>query len=526
MRFSDRSSDRSIRGMTYWYALNWALVLVFTFVTLVQGELQLAQVAGGLTVTNARRTLDLTGSDVREQVELHLENTGSTPVEHYYWLTPASGSQHVGLVHASVAGSGEPLLLVKQSERLVDPQDSLLYDLYALQLPSLLPTGGQLDLSILAVRTNATDPLPRAVGQFEKHYLVYQANVYLDSPYPVQKQSTKVLLPSSSVQSFSQSPSPTKKSGKTITYGPYSSVVGLARAPLRVHYYQETPILTLPSVHRQVRLSHWGGFLTVDDHAVVKHTGAELKGNYQETLRLSAETETGFIINNFHMEIPRLAYDVYFRDEVGNLSTTTLHHGEKAQRLIFQSRYPLCGGWIYNWNHGYHQPLSDVLRYDPETQRYNLQQTLPVLMKGVPEEQVELDVILPEGAYDVQVRTAMEIDHVDYSTYYSYMDSVGRVLVRFTHHHVVSEYGAYPIIVSYRMDSLSLFLKPVVLGLALLAAFLLASAMSRVNFKLPAPPSSTVPSKKPSTDESNEVSSPVKRNTAAGDLSKRRSKKK
>ncbi|KAJ1649500.1 dolichyl-diphosphooligosaccharide--protein glycosyltransferase subunit 1 [Dispira simplex] len=492
---------------------------------LVQGELLLAQLASGLTVTNARRTLDLTGSDVREQVELHLENTGSTPVEHYYWLTPTSAEHHVGLVYASVAGSGEPLFLAKQSEKLVHPQDSIVYDLYALQLPTPLPTGGQLALSVLAVRTNATDPLPRAVGQFEKHYLVYQANVYLDSPYPVQKQSTQVLLPSSSVQSFSQSPTPTEKSGKKITYGPYSSVAGLTRAPLRVHYYQETPMLTLPSVLRQVRLSHWGGFLTVDDHAVVKHAGAELKGHYQETLRLAAETDTGFIINNFQMEIPRSAYNIYFRDEVGNLSTTTIHHENKAQVLGFQSRYPLCGGWIYNWNHGYHQPLSDVLRYNPETQRYNVQQTLPVLMKGVSEEQVELDIILPEGAYDVQVRTAMEMDQVDYSTYYSYMDSVGRVLVRFIHHHVVPEYGAYPIIVSYRMDSFSLFLKPMVLALALLAAFLLVSAVSRVNFKLSAPTSSMDHSKRPSTSETNEFSSPVKPNVAAGDSKKRRPNK-
>src|SRR5438552_2009874 len=70
--------------------------------------------------------------------------------------------------------------------------------------------------------------------------------------------------------------------------------------------------------------------------------------------------------------LPPRAADVYYRDEIGNVSTTKFRNERDKSVLEFKPRYPLFGGWNYTWNHGYNVPLEDFLRYHSESGRYIL----------------------------------------------------------------------------------------------------------------------------------------------------------
>lgn len=102
--------------------------------------------------------------------------------------------------------------------------------------------------------------------------------------------------PSKKIISHSKAPeeyitvgaNPSKKSGGTLTLGPYTSVPatvavssgalvrekGFTQSPMSVHYPFEEPVKTVERLVRLVEVSHWGGNMNVEDHIRLVNTGA------------------------------------------------------------------------------------------------------------------------------------------------------------------------------------------------------------------------------------------------------------
>jgi oligosaccharyltransferase complex subunit alpha (ribophorin I) len=103
--------------------------------------------------------------------------------------------------------------------------------------------------------------------------------------------------PSKKILSYAKAPetflpvgtAPSKKSGGTLTLGPYASVPptvalssgtivregAFAQVPMHVHYPYEEPVRTVDKLTRLVEVSHWGGNVNVEDHVGLVNTGAK-----------------------------------------------------------------------------------------------------------------------------------------------------------------------------------------------------------------------------------------------------------
>lgn len=107
------------------------------------------------------------------------------------------------------------------------------------------------------------------------------------------------------------------------------------------------------------------------------------------------------------MELPGGIRDAYYYDLIGNVSTSHLRIAppspkgavvKKNSILELRPRYPLLGGWNYTFTLGFDSPLSNSASYDKETGTYIV--AVPVLTPifGAAFNNVEVTVILPEGA--------------------------------------------------------------------------------------------------------------------------------
>lgn len=76
---------------------------------------------------------------------------------------------------------------------------------------------------VATVFSHFLNPHPAIITQKEKQLVQYKGNAYIYSPYKVGSQTTKVLLSSSTIESFTRI-KPAAQSDSTITYGPYSDV--------------------------------------------------------------------------------------------------------------------------------------------------------------------------------------------------------------------------------------------------------------------------------------------------------------
>ena len=112
------------------------------------------------------------------------------------------------------------------------------------------------------------------------------------------------------------------------------------------------------------------------------------------------------ILASLTLHLPAGIRDVYYYDVVGNVSTSRLRIAPVSPRpgattysvLELRPRYPMVGGWNYNFTLGWDAPLRDSARWDAQRQRYII--GIPVLtaIPGAVFDDVEVSVILPEGA--------------------------------------------------------------------------------------------------------------------------------
>lgn len=100
------------------------------------------------------------------------------------------------------------------------------------------------DVTVEEVFSHTMRPYPSKVGQSEKQQVLFTGNHYVFSVYKSKTQTTTVSLSSSVIESYSKL-KPTSQSDSTITYGPYSNVETLKRDPMKIHFENNAPFLTV-----------------------------------------------------------------------------------------------------------------------------------------------------------------------------------------------------------------------------------------------------------------------------------------
>jgi oligosaccharyltransferase complex subunit alpha (ribophorin I) len=156
-------------------------------------------------------------------------------------------------------------------------------------------------------------------------------------------------------------------------------------------------------------------------------------------------------INQLTLQLPAMASDPYFRDDIGNVSTSHFRQERQRSVLELKPRFPLYGGWFYNWHHGYNLPLSTFLKR-MTSGRYVFQADF---VNGIPNAAVdsaEVKIVLPEGARDIQVHVPFEVDEVLLEKTYTYLDTSGRPTVLIRKANVVDEHSL-PFQVNYTHDN-------------------------------------------------------------------------
>ena len=164
------------------------------------------------------------------------------------------------------------------------------------------------------------------------------------------------------------------------------------------------------------------------------------------------------VVNQIRLDLPKSAADVYYRDEIGNVSTSHYRPGV----LEMQPRFPLVGGWRHHWYHGFNAPLSEFVSRDTSG-HFVLSAPLLTPFSSFSVEDLVVKVVLPEGATyiihfyinekasnvpetndqysNVKVHLPFEVDAIDLDRTYTFFDTVGRPTVLITKKNLVNEHA-------------------------------------------------------------------------------------
>uniref|UniRef100_A0A8C8IMP5 Dolichyl-diphosphooligosaccharide--protein glycosyltransferase subunit 1 n=2 Tax=Oncorhynchus TaxID=8016 RepID=A0A8C8IMP5_ONCTS len=364
--------------------------------------------------------------------------------------------------------------------------DSAVHNFILAVEPDLAPHLAYVGASVSDFRMNL--PFPTHITQAERQLVVFQGNHYLYSPYPTRSQTTRVRLASKTVESYTKLGNPSK-SDEAIEYGPFRDVAPFSEDAMKVHYENNTPFLTISSITRIIEVSHWGN-IAVEETIDMRHTGAFLKGPFSR-YDYQRQSDSGISsVKSFKTILPASAQDVYYRDEIGNISTSHLQILEESVEVEVRPRFPLFGGWKTHYIIGYNLPSYEYL--------YTLGDQYALKMRLVDHvyddqviDSLTVKLILPEGARNIHVETPYPIDRIPDQLHYTYLDTFGRPVLVASKNNLVEQH-IQDIVVHYTFNKILMLQEPLLVVGAFYILFFTVIIYVRLDFSITKDPAAEV----------------------------------
>ncbi|KQJ81403.1 dolichyl-diphosphooligosaccharide--protein glycosyltransferase subunit 1B [Brachypodium distachyon] len=437
----------------------------------------------GIRVVAAEKRIDLTGPIVKVFLTLKVQNAASASEASYVLLafTPTE-VQHLAIVKATRAEGKRKkktyVPLPVEPSHLADAPNGA--SLYAILLSTPLKPAETTTLELFYVLTHSLEPFPAEITQSESQLVYYRDSAVILSPYHVLEQATYIKMPSNRVESFTRV-DPTSRSGPEVKYGTYSNQLPNSYLPILVHFENNHPFAVVEELVRKVEISHWGN-VQITEQYKLRHGGARHKGVFSRLEYQSRQSISGASsFKNLLARLPPRVHSVYYRDEIGNISSSHLRSDSYKSELEFEPRYPLFGGWHCTFTIGYGMPLQDFLFQADDGRRYaNLTFGCPLLDTVV--DDLTIKVVLPEGSKSPEaVVPFLTEQHLE--TSYSYLDVVGRTTVVIKKKNVVGEHNV-PFQVYYEFNPMFMLAEPLMLISALLFLFVTCIAYLHMDLSI------------------------------------------
>jgi oligosaccharyltransferase complex subunit alpha (ribophorin I) len=324
--------------------------------------------------------------------------------------------------------------------------------------------------------SDVPEPFPKNIAQTDKSTFLASANAQLKSPYQSLVQETVIKVAGTIKRS--NSPHLAKTTQNSLSFS-FDQVPPNSEFLSVIHYEATSPCLIFNSYEKSVEISHWFSKLLFVEHFDIQNCGPKVE-NFNRILYM-ANPGKGSVVNELVARLPPAASDIYYKDTIGNVSTSRVFIDSKSTRLALRPRYPLFGGMRYSWFHGY-SALFDQFLKTLDSGRFQLFVPVAPSVASIPARQYKLKIMLPEQAFDIEINNSVDMNTQE-STSYSYFDTTGKPTITF------SSDAFYPdnvgvVAVTYSLPPFWKFRKPAVIASAVLCAMAALWLLTNLQFSL------------------------------------------
>jgi len=431
-------------------------------------------VSKDLMATNVERTVDVSSQLVKINTKLTLSNEGQSTLKFFHFVIEDAAFDKVSYIGATSGRTGEKSYLRTSPATLENAKG------WKIEFDKPLVNGQAVTVEVDVFLGSALEMYPAEIEQKEKQLVMYTGNHYAYLPYKCKTQTTKVTLSSSNIESYSKL-KPVSQSDTVITYGPYSNVEPFSFDEMSVHYENNNPFLVATKLERTVELSMWGN-IAVEETIDVKHAGAKLKGSFS---RYDFQRENSGVsaVKMFKTVLPAAASDVYYRDDIGNISTSALRFLEDSVEVELRPRFPLFGGWKTHYLLGYNVPSYEYLFSKGDNFVLNMR-LLDHVFDDMLVEDFTLRIILPEGSQVGKLHTPYPVKRGKDSLHYTYLDTNGRPVLEIRNIGPMTEKHIEDFQLEFKFARLSMAREPLLLIAAFFTFFALAIVYVRLDFAI------------------------------------------
>jgi len=248
-----------------------------------------------------------------------------------------------------------------------------------------------------------------------------------------------------------------------------------------LHFENNGPFIGAISLERIIEVSHWGN-IAVEEHVHIRHLGATLKGPFSRYDYQRAPNSGPSSVKSYKTLLPAAARDVYYRDEIGNISTSHLREDEDFIELELTPRFPLFGGWQTRYYMGYNVPSYEYL-YRSGSHFMLKMRVVDHLFDDQHIENLVLKIILPEGARSIVLKPPYPLERKPTELHYTYLDTMGRPVVVASKQNVVEQH-IQDFELHYTFEMMLLLQEPLLVMVAFYVLFLLVIVFVRLDFSI------------------------------------------
>ncbi|XP_054717995.1 dolichyl-diphosphooligosaccharide--protein glycosyltransferase subunit 1-like [Uloborus diversus] len=433
---------------------------------------------GEIVNSKVDRNIDIASQLVKVLIKLTLENTGKSPVSTFLYALDAGSKPNLAFIGASQVHE-EGRVNLKTEDIVLTQNNHKDKDLIKIHFKNPLQAGKTTIVRLELVFTRALVPYPSVISQSEKQLVMYHGNHYYFSPYLTKTQTTVITLPSSSIESFTKL-KPVSHTENLITYGPYDNIGPYTTNKLTIHCENNNPFLSVTNINRAIEVSHWG-VISVEEDIDLAHTGAQLKGPFS---RYEFQRDQSGIasVKSFKTVLPASASDVYYRDEIGNISTSHLRMLDDSTEVELRPRFPLFGGWKTHYVLGYYVPTYEYLYNSGDLYVLKMRFVDHVFDDSVIDD-ATVRVILPEGSKNIQVKPPYAVDRLPDELHYTYLDTVGRPVIVMHKSNLVEQH-IQDFEIHYEYQKMLMLQEPFLVVIALYLLFIVVIIYVRLDFSI------------------------------------------
>jgi oligosaccharyltransferase complex subunit alpha (ribophorin I) len=435
--------------------------------------------------TDVHRIIDISSHVEEVTTTVKFINQGTKEINSYLIAIPAEKIKLLSYVEGS-RGSGrseEKFITTLTNQTDIKGISGLNIPLNTawakVDLKEGVKAGAAASLIIVATFTRTIVPFPAEIRQEQQQLVNYADSVYFFTPYKTVKQSTTVKLASSTVESYTKKQSTQR--GSEIEYGPFTDIEGFDSSPLYIHYQNNAPFATATRMIKEIEISHWGNVAITENYDLT-HSGAKLTGPFSRHEYQKYMNYAPAAYRSITATLPHHARDIYYRDIIGNVSTSHVRRSSHQTTMEVEPRFPMFGGWKADLQIGYNLPIRHYLSTHSEnSQDYYLTIGFGSMFNSLAIDEAVIRVIIPEGATDIQFSTPFEVDSAEFELHKTHLDTLGRPVLVLRKANCVKHHNQI-FTVKYHFPRAGILYEPALL--ISVFALLLAAAMANYRMRL------------------------------------------
>lgn len=437
------------------------------------------------------RTIDLSKSFVKETILLEVKNIGKLPNNEYFFHIP-DGLNTCNILLISVSLEDNQIYLNAKE---------ITNKLYQLRLPIPIGQNSNVVFKIRYVYLNNISPVPSELELDQSQILLLKLNKFNYNAYPTKSyqlivqgvtkgQEIEILNNNyeQEVDRINLDVPEVKPivEDQILKVGPVFDIAPYSVKSTGLIYEHNRPLAQAENLERSIWLpSSDIDKFQIEEYYELTNKGASLKLGFLRLDWLKGRYET--MRNHWafsHFELPIIGdndfENYYFSDKVGMVST----HKIVQNFLLFQPRFPIFGGWFYNFTLSWDQHFNNHLRkLDSDT--YILK--VPLINSGVDltYKNVNLNFYLPENSEFVNISSPIKFNSIDTSNELSYLDvSKGHNKITVNYSNLFEDLNNIDVLVIYKFTKINYWWKVLKISSFVFIGLMSYYLLNLVNLKI------------------------------------------